>query len=156
MLVSRKIEKYVHEVTLRVPLQDRKRVAEELTRLITDMMEDYAGGKEADILVCRSVLRDLGDPQDVAESYIEEARRRRHPGSAVADSEEKRVDMYRVAHLMYQVLTAVAVLFVGVGLLAFGMHLIDSVLPIFIGLVLALVSITGRGLMAEARGQGEY
>ena len=121
MLIEKKINTYIHNVIVRLPLYARNGADQDLRDMIYEMLDDYAGDHEPDILDCRDVLRDLGSPAEMAEAYKQSV------------------------NTVSAVLMVVAALLIGFGLVAVSVKLTSSMLPLFIGAVLALVSVTGRG-----------
>ena len=69
MLIEKKINAYIHNVIVRLPLYARNGADQDLRDMIYEMLDDYAGDHEPDILDCRDVLRDLGSPAEMAEAY---------------------------------------------------------------------------------------
>lgn len=144
MLIDRKVAGYVRAVTNQVPLRDRGRVDRELTDLIYEMMKEYAGGKEPDILDCRDVLRDLGTPEEVAAAYIETKQSGKKPGRTREFLASRSGRMLR---LVYTILTVLAVCLVAFGLIGLGTQTISTMLPIFLGVVIALMIVLMRSVL---------
>lgn len=146
MLIEKKINAYIHNVIVRLPLYARNGADQDLRDMIYEMLDDYAGDHEPDILDCRDVLRDLGSPAEMAEAYkqsvkLERERNREQEGVRKLTNEQ----LLHIMSTVSAVLMVVAVLLIGIGLVAVSVKLTSSMLPLFIGAVLALVSVTGRG-----------
>lgn len=141
MIIDSKIERYVHEVTRYIPLGERSQVGEELTLMIKDMVIDYAGNKKPDILDCKEVLQDLGTPEEVAEAYIETHEARRKAGREKGFFESKKGQL---AQLVCTLISIVAAILVCVGIVGLGTHLISTMLPLFLGVILALGTGAGK------------
>ncbi len=140
LLVDRKIDQYVDSVAAKVPMWDRKRVREELTDLIHEMLADYAGTKKPDILDCKDVLRDLGTPDEVARMYLESGRDRNgNPVKAPLGWEQSR----RILSFAF---SAVAALLVIIGVVGLGTQSYQATIPLFLGVVLSLISIVSRSV----------
>ena len=137
MLIEKKINTYIHNVIVRLPLYARNGADQDLRDMIYEMLDDYAGDHEPDILDCRDVLRDLGSPAEMAEAYKQSVKLERE-----RNREQEGV---RKLTTVSAVLMVAAVLLIGIGLVAVSVKLTSSMLPLFIGAVLALVSVTGRG-----------
>jgi len=67
--MSNWIERYVNEVTKRLPEKDREEVAKELNANIYDMLSDNADEDEI-----KSVLYELGSPSSLADKYLKKPR----------------------------------------------------------------------------------
>lgn len=147
MLVEKKIENYVKEAVSNLPLRARRGAKEALTAYIYDMMDDYAGEGEADIITCRQVLKDLGAPDDMAEMYIDSIRE--EEGQPARRHREFRLSGAQVRKVL-QVLSSMLIILAGClvffGLVALGTKMINSMLPVFVGVVLALITIVIRGI----------
>ena len=63
------IEKYIYAVTQRLPQSQRADIAQELTGLIEDMLEERAGDRAVGEKDVESVLLELGNPKDLADKY---------------------------------------------------------------------------------------
>jgi hypothetical protein len=63
------IDRYVYAVTHRLPERQRKEIDRELRGLIEDMLEERAGEGEPTGAAVDAVLRELGDPRELAEKY---------------------------------------------------------------------------------------
>ena len=158
MVVETKIENYVKKAVSYLPYKMRTEASADLEEMILDMVRDHAGSREPDILDARAVLRDLGKPEDMALSWIESQDGKNIQTSGPAAwlaahlaaldglSIEK---ANHLLHVMTFVLSILAVLFVGFGLLALSTHVIDNMLPIFVGCVLALGVVAGRGALSR-------
>ncbi|MEE3420288.1 MAG: hypothetical protein VZR02_04190 [Lachnospiraceae bacterium] len=147
MLVDKKIDTYVDSVTRHLPMRMRGDAAREIRGLIDDMLKDYAGEDGPDILDVRDVLRDLGKPEELAQSYKEQ----RH----IAVEKEKAAKGIftetgrQRLHVIYMILTLVAIGLVGFGIVGLGMHIVSTMLPIFLGLVIALGVVMSRTFLIE-------
>ena len=58
------VERYIYAVTRRLPAKAREEVAIELRGLIEDLLEEKAQGTQVSKEHVRSVLMELGDPED--------------------------------------------------------------------------------------------
>lgn len=156
MLIERKVERYVEGVISYIPSAQRGRAARDVTDMINDMISDYAAGREPDILDAREVLRTLGSPEEIAVTWMaadeerkleEEAEKKGRISAAMRKLPP--VLTQRYVSRMMTFFTVLSVLFVIVGLLGLGTHVISTMLPIFVGLILALVSMTGRSVLIK-------
>ena len=68
------IERYVHDVTRRLPEKQRGDVARELTAEIEDMVADRANGKKPTARHAYDVLTEMGDPSMFADQYRDHPR----------------------------------------------------------------------------------
>lgn len=158
MIVDTKIENYVKKAVSYLPRKMRAQASTDLEEMIRDMLSDYVPSGEPDILDVRKVLKDLGRPEDIALSWIESQDRKNTHASGPAAWIAEHLGMLdglsieRANHLLQAmtfVLSILAVCFVGFGLLALSMHVIDNMLPIFIGCMLSLGVVAGRGALAR-------
>ena len=158
MLIDRKVERYVEAVVSYVPAVSRGRASKDVSEMIYDMIRDYAAGREPDILDARTVIRVLGSPEEIAETWMAADKDRKYEterqieqtifGLKIPSLEAlTRGKALRYLSLMTNLFMVLAVVFVVVGLLAVGTHVISSMLPILIGCIFALVSVTGRGVL---------
>jgi len=65
------IDRYVYEVTRRLPEKQRKDISQELHSLIDDMVQDQFPEKDITVEDINIVLRQLGNPRDFANKYRE-------------------------------------------------------------------------------------
>lgn len=158
MVVETKIANYVKKAVSYLPYKMRAEAGADLEEMILDLVRDHAGTRKPDILDAREVLRELGRPEDMALSWIESRDGKNVRTSGPADWLVSRLaaldglSIEKANHLlqvMTYVLSILAVLFVGFGLLALSTHVIDNMLPIFVGCVLALGVVAGRGALSR-------
>ena len=158
MVINRKVERYAREVSSFLPSRDRAEAEHEITEMLLDLVRDHAGGKEPDILDARAVIDELGDPEIMAMSWLEaredsglneEQSGFRIGGTVLNTSPLMLARMNKAVSVMLMVFTVLAVLFVGLGIVALGTHTINTFLPIFLGCVLGLVSIAGRSVITR-------
>lgn len=64
-----KVERYIYDVSRRLPEKQREEIKKELRGLIEDMLEDRNGSEETDAERIEAVLLKLGDPAVLADSY---------------------------------------------------------------------------------------
>jgi|GEM_PF-1868889 hypothetical protein len=172
MLIENRIERYVTEVTSNLPVYDRGRAGREISAMIRDMIRENAGGREPDILDARAVIGELGSPADMAGAWLEmkeeERIRREEEREAYGPEEEAGLSGWfrgaageirrsglpashltreRVLNAVLAVLTVLAVCLVAFGLIALGTRTIHTMLPVFLGCVMALLVMTGRGVL---------
>ena len=159
MLVDRKVERYVQEVVRYVPPAWRGRAAKDVTDMINDMIGDYAAGREPDILDARAVIRLLGSPEEIALTWIASNESRKKEGQSSTGGRTVfgiplpdlsflgSKKMRSVVTIVMNVFSVLAVVLVVLGLLALGTNAISTMLPVFVGCILALVSVTGRGVL---------
>ena len=156
MLIDRKVERYVHEVISHIPAARRTRAARDVSGMVYDMIGDYAGGREPDILDARAVLKVLGDPKEIALTWLASDEDEKREGRFAAGGlklpfsfslSEGRVR--KIVSVMMNICTFLAVCLVALGLLALSTHAINTMLPIFAGCVLGLVVVTGRGVLVR-------
>lgn len=149
MLIEKKIQTYIQDVTKHLPMRMRADAASEIRGLIDDMLEDYAGEDGPDILDVRDVLRDLGKPEELAQSYKEQThiaheKEKASKGIFTEDSKQR-------LHIISMILTFVAVGLVVFGIIGLSVHLVSTMLPIFLGLVIALGVVMSRTFLVEGR-----
>lgn len=147
MLIDKKIDTYIQDVTKHLPMRMRSDAAREIRGLIDEMLGDYAGENGPDILDVRDVLRDLGKPEELAQSYKEQ----RH---AAVEKEKTSKGIFSQSgrqrlHMIYMILTLVAVGLVIFGIVGLSLHLVSTMLPIFLGLVIALTVVMSRTFLVE-------
>ena len=82
MMIDRKIQRYVKDVVAFLPARMKNGAEQEISEMITDLVRDYAGDREPDILDARKVIEELGDPEMMALSWLETAEemKRDHAG----------------------------------------------------------------------------
>ena len=137
MLIEKKINAYIHNVIVRLPLYARNGADQDLRDMIYEMLDDYAGDHEPDILDCR--VEELKAYKQSVK--LERERNREQEGVRKLTNEQ----LLHIMSTVSAVLMVVAALLIGFGLVAVSVKLTSSMLPLFIGAVLALVSVTGRG-----------
>ena len=71
-ILDRKIARYTEQAVKYLPVYLRFGAQKEMAELVRQMLEDYSGKKEPDILDLREVLAEIGRPS-------ERRLRRRHP-----------------------------------------------------------------------------
>ncbi len=155
MLIDKKVERYVESVVVFVPASMRARAARDVTDMVNDMIRDYASGREPDILDARAVIKLLGSPEEIALTWLATNEDRKHAkkegsmfGIGIPWPEflsSARTQRYLSAMLSF--FTVLSVALIVAGILALGTHVISTMLPVFVGLVLALVSMTGKGVL---------
>lgn len=159
MLVDKKVENYVRAVTSKVPASEKGRVTRELTDMIYEMMEGYAGDHEPDILDCRDVLRDLGTPDQVALNYMEEKQsRKKHAKGKALRTLGSLLDGRRVQflHIMYMILAIAAAGMVVVGIIGLATEAFSTTLPIFLGVVIEVMLALLRSVMVTHEMQKQH
>lgn len=157
MLIDRKVERYVESVVIFVPASMRARAARDVTDMVNDMIRDYAAGREPDILDARAVIKVLGSPEEIALTWMaanEERKLEKGSEAGILSGLDlpvisflSQARMQRYLSRLLSFFTVIAVMLVVFGLLALGTHAISTMLPVFVGLILALVSMTGRGVL---------
>lgn len=65
------IERYLYDVTRRLPEKQKKDIEDELRTLIEDMLSEYEGNGKAESDNIKAVLEELGDPAKLALKYRE-------------------------------------------------------------------------------------
>lgn len=144
-ILDRKIAGYTEQAVKYLPVYLRFGAQKEMTELIRQMLEDYSGKKEPDILDLREVLAEIGRPSELAETYLEMRRRRRE------DREGAHLHLPKLGQIpqtLVSVILAVSVLLVLLGVFAVGTHATASMLPVFIGALTALVVVSVRGWLS--------
>jgi len=158
MVIDRKVERYAREVCQYLPQRDRGEAELEITEMLTDLIRDHAGDKEPDILDARAVIEELGDPEIMALSWletIEDTGYGARPagtdliGKVTGGASLTLTKMNKAVSVMLMLFTVLSVLFVGGGIVALSTHMINTFLPVFLGCVLALVSVAGRSVLAR-------
>ena len=56
MMIDRKIQRYVKDVVAFLPARMKNGAEQEISEMITDLVRDYAGDREPDILDARKVI----------------------------------------------------------------------------------------------------
>ncbi len=149
MLIDKKVQKYVHAAAASVPAKERGRLTRELTDMIYEMMEGYAGDHEPDILDCRDVLRDLGTPEQAARNYMEskETKRtvRKHARAKALGElvDGRRMEFLRIIYLILAVAAAGMVI---VGIIGLATQGLTTTLPIFLGVVIEVLLAVMRSI----------
>ena len=69
--IDRKIDRYLTRVCENLPIKYRSRASKELNLFIRETILETAG-KDPDILAVRKVLEEMGKPEDVAFSWLEQ------------------------------------------------------------------------------------
>jgi len=163
MVIDKKIQRYVGDVVAFLPQHRRSWAERELTEMITDLVRDHAAGREPDILDARAVLEELGDPEVMALSWMEvddiDERERSSSAVGAVRSAAGRgsgrpaitASLNRLVSAMLLVFTVLSFVLTGVGIVALSTHAINTMLPVFLGCVLALASLAGRTLMTSRR-----
>ncbi len=160
MIIDRKVERYVQEVTEYLPGRMRGEAEHELTELLLDLIRDHANGKEPDILDARAVIDEMGSPELMAMSYLETKGETKTEASPFTEGLDALGDalnldpltlgkMNRMVTVMLMIFSVLAVVLVGFGIVALSTHAITNVLPIFLGCVLGLVAVAGRSVLAR-------
>ncbi len=144
MLIDKKIERYVRDAAKHVPARYRGGMSRELTDMIHEMVVDYAAGEEPDVLDVRDVLRDLGTPEDVASTYMESKLNR-----VEEHHRRTRGEFIDWAQLIYRGLSILGAVLVIIGVIGIGTQRIQTMLPLFLGVVCALVSVMGRSVLTS-------
>ena len=170
MVIDNKIERYVHRAVSCLPPYDRAKASKEISEMVRDLVLDYAGDHEPDILDARAVISELGSPEEMAAAWLEqkhdamekEAPLRESSFSSAASHLTGRLLgkakgnrkilpstalLQKTASIMMAVCTILAVLLVGFGLLGLTTHTINTMLPIFLGCIMALIAVTGRSVL---------
>lgn len=154
MLIDRKIERYVREATSYLPGPMRAKADKDITGMIRDMVTDHAEGRQPDVLDVREVLRAMGSPEDTALSwYASNEDELREGETALRDLALPLIEFFNgeqtrnSVSVLVNVFMAASVCLVGIGLVALGTHTINSMLPIFIGCIMALAAAMGRGVL---------
>ena len=165
MLIRRKIERYVGAVTSRLPMRYRSRAAKEITARIQETIDVLCGGeREPDLLEVRGILKGMGRPENVAAEWLAETRKKSAAGAHSPGSlgilEILTLDFIPLEKLdallrnILGIFTVMAALLVILGLVALGTHAISTMLPIFLGCVLALGVVAGRAVLGAGYGIG--
>lgn len=152
MLIDKKVQNYVRAVASKVPAKEKGRVTRELTDMIYEMMEGYAGDHEPDILDCRDVLRDLGTPDQVALNYMEtKETRKKHVKGKTLRALENLFDGKRMQllHMMYMILAVAAGAMVLVGIIGLATQAFPTTLPIFVGVVIEVALAILRSIVVS-------
>lgn len=172
MLVEHKVDRYVEAVCEKLPLKYRRRASGEVRELIYETLSEYTDGREADILDVREVLADIGTPSAMASTWLssalaareEEERNIRSKRAGKAHKKEQKAPrrsileilsfefvstehMRRIMDFMMSILTILAILLISIGLIGIGTHFLTTMLPVFVGCVLALMVAAGRGVL---------
>ena len=130
MVIDNKIERYVYRVTSCLPAHDRSRAAKEITARESAGRSSRTAGESA----LTSAAAHLSD-------HLKEGLSgRRLPVMTLAGAQ-------KIMSVTMAVIMVLAVLLVGFGLLALGTHTINTMLPIFLGCIMALVAVTGRSVL---------
>lgn len=152
MLIDKKVQSYVRAVTNRVPAKEKGRVTRELTDMIYEMMEGYAGDHEPDILDCRDVLRDLGTPAQVALTYMETKKDKKRRAKKKAGNTLGTIldtNRMQLLHIMYLILAVAAAGMVIVGIIGLATQAFLTTLPIFLGVVIEVLLALARSFFVS-------
>ena len=157
MFVKKKVERYVERAVRNMPLKYRGRAEREIRAEIYEAIDVLCGEREPDILEVREILKGIGRPEDKARSWLIKAKQE-------AGSKKRRLSTYGILELLsfdfislekmnallqgiLWVFTVLAVVLVVFGVVALSTHAISTMLPIFLGCVLALGVVAGRGVL---------
>lgn len=157
-LIDKKVQSYVHAAAARVPARERGRLTRELTDMIYEMMEGYAGDHEPDILDCRDVLRDIGTPAQSAERYMESKAVRRtekkHAGrkGVFASLNGRRMELFR---LFYMILAVASAGMVIIGIIGLATQALTTTFPIFLGVVVEVLLALMRSIIVSKELQNQ-
>ncbi|MBP3913435.1 MAG: hypothetical protein J6D14_03395 [Lachnospiraceae bacterium] len=152
--IDRKIERYLSRVCENLPIKYRSRASKELNQFIRETIQESAG-KDPDILAVRRVLNEIGKPEDVAFSWLSSAKEgttdkksNHKPDLGILELLSldfmKPETISKIASFMMTLFTVLAIGLVVFGLLAVSTHAISTMLPVFMGCLLALAVVAGR------------
>ena len=134
-VVRKIIDQYVDDVVRQLPVSRRKQAAKKLRGAIYEMLAEYTDGEKPVSRDARAILRELGSPDEVADSYYRQRKRtggkhRRIPDGAA-------VSLIR----FMMILSAVLVIF-GTFLIVTGVT--SNTALVFTGAVIALLVMVVR------------
>ena len=152
--IDRKIERYLSRVCENLPIKYRSRASKELNQFIRETIQESAG-KDPDILAVKRVLNEIGKPEDVAFSWLASAKEANSdkksnykPDLGILELLSldfmKPETISKIASFMMTLFTVLAIGLVVFGLLAVSTHAISTMLPVFMGCLLALAVVAGR------------
>ena len=152
--IDRKIERYLSRVCENLPIKYRSRASKELNQFIRETIQESAG-KDPDILAVRRVLNEIGKPEDVAFSWLASAKEANSDKKSGYKPDLGILELLsldfmqpetisKIASFMMTLFTVLAIGLVVFGLLAVSTHAISTMLPVFMGCLLALAVVAGR------------
>lgn len=128
-MVERIIDRYVADVMRYIPPLERKKAERDLKEVIYEMLEDYMEGERPVGRDARAVIRELGPAYYVASEYNTRKRKARHKRKVVAR---------RVFDKLVQVIFALSMFCVILGVAALALGITDNMIAIFTGAILAI------------------
>jgi len=142
------INRYVYAVTHRLPEKQRADIERELRGLIEDMLDERAEGETPSPQVIEEVLRELGNPKDMADRYRGEARYLIGPGLF-----SQYVTVLRIVWIAIGIAVGVGFAiqaFMGPGQVL--EHFVDGIVSLMLGLAQGFVWVTVIFGVIEYRG----
>ena len=142
-VVRKIIDQYVDDVVRQLPVSRRRQAEKKLRGAIYEMLTEYTDGEKPVSRDARAVLRELGSPDEVADSYYRQKRksggkRGRIPAQTA----------WRIIRFM-MILSAV---FVTVGTLLIVIGVTSNTVLVFTGAALALLVMVVRMSMPVIEG----
>lgn len=128
-MVERIIDHYVAEVMRYIPPMERFKAERDLKEVIYEMLDDYMEGERPVGRDARAVIRELGPAYYVASEYNQRKRKARH---------RRKIVMRWAFERLVQIMFALSMFFVVIGVAALALGLTDNMIAIFAGAILAI------------------
>lgn len=107
-MLRKRVDRYVDRVVSYLPILERRKARRVITGAIYARLDDLTGGMRPTAHDLRMVLREMGDPESLADAYYDDFHR--SILSVIAN-----IDPRKSLHRFFTVLMVVALLFVTVG-----------------------------------------
>ena len=128
-MVRKIIDQYVDDVVRQLPVSRRKQAEKKLRGAIYEMLAEYTDGEKPVSRDARAVLRELGSPDEVADSYYRQRKRPKgNRGKITAET------VARFTRLL-MILSAV---FVSIGILLIVTRITSNTALVFAGTIMGL------------------
>ena len=134
-MVRKIIDQYVDDVVRQLPVSRRKQAEKKLRGAIYEMLTEYTDGEKPVSRDARAVLRELGSPDEVADSYYRQRRKsgRKH-GRMSAET----------ASGIIRFMMMLSAVFVIIGTLLIVTKVTSNTALVFTGAVIALIVMVVR------------
>ena len=141
--VRKIIDQYVDDVVRQLPVSRRKQAEKKLRGAIYEMLAEYTDGEKPVSRDARAVLRELGSPDEVADSYYRQRKRPKgNRGKITAET------VARFTRLL-MILSAV---FVSIGILLIVTRITSNTALVFAGTIMGLLVMVIRMSMPVIEG----
>lgn len=128
-MVEKIIDQYVAEVMRYIPPLERRKAEKDLKEVIYEMLDDYMEGERPVARDARAVIRELGPAYYVASEYNHRKKKARRRRKMIAG---------RAFDRLVQIIFALSMTCVVLGVAALAFGLTDNMIAIFTGAILAI------------------